>query len=67
MKYPFKYTITLTQNSSPYTWNMPAMTQRLIKMQNLACDTDAQLIEKEMDKIGLKDAAKVIETVMNKK
>lgn len=67
MKYPFKYTITMTQNSSPINWNISAMTQRLVNIQTMAYDTEAMLIEKEIDKRGFKDATAVLSSIMKKK
>jgi hypothetical protein len=63
----FKYTITMTQSLSPSKWNMPEMYKQLVKVRNTAYDTEAQLIEKEMDKRGYVDAQEVIKTVMSKK
>lgn len=63
----FKYTITMTQNLSPSKWNLPEMYKNLVKIRDQAHDTEALLIEKEMDKRGFVDAQAVIKAIMSKK
>lgn len=63
----FKYTITMTQNTSPSLWNIAAMTKNLVDVRNRAYETEAALIEKELDKRGLVDAQQVIQSIMSKK
>jgi hypothetical protein len=62
----FKYTITLTQMKSPSQWNIDAMIKNLVVLRNQAYDTEAMLIEAELDRRGLKEAQEIINLIKNK-
>lgn len=63
----FKYTITMTQNVSPSLWNINAMARSLVKVRNQAYDTEATLIEQELELVGLGQAKAVLDSIMSKK
>lgn len=63
----FKYTITWTQTVSPSQWNLSEMSKNLVRVRNQAYDTEAKLIEQELDRRGLSDAQQIIKSIMEKK
>ena len=63
----FKYTITMTQSTSPSKWNLPEMYRSLAKIRDQAYETEAQLIERELDRRGYGEAKSIIDAIKEKK
>jgi hypothetical protein len=61
----FTYTITWTQKISPSQWNLQAMANNLVKIRNNAYETEAKLIEVELEKSDLKEAKTILEKIRN--
>jgi hypothetical protein len=62
----FKYTITWTQNQSPSQWNIYEISNKILNLRNAAYETEANLIEQELDKQGLGDAQQIIHNIKSK-